>query len=136
MIDEKYSRLTILSAVICDDIRMENNGKELLIGVYSGTIAVHAIPSSPLPLRCWVNLKIEGPYATKLHFRAIDHNNEEIYRSETDTKTDDEVGVGSIILGPIFFSLKDSAGHLKIEYKDKGDDWINIMTKETRYQSR
>lgn len=136
MIAERSPNLRILSAVICDDVRAEDNGKELLIGVYSGTITVHAIPSLPLPLRCWINMKIEGPYATRLQFRAIDHNNEEMYRSETDTKTDDEVGEGSIILGPILFSLKDPKGYLKIDYKEGERDWLNVITKMTRYQSR
>ena len=136
MTTEKSPSLSILSAVVCDDVRAEDNGKELLIGVYSGTITVHAIPSLPLPLRCWINMKIEGPYATRLQFRAIDHNREEMYRSQTDTKTDDDAGEGSIILGPILFSLKDPEGHLMIDYKEEGGDWINVITKKTRYQRR
>ncbi len=37
MIREKYT-------IICDEVRQENNGKFIIIGVYQGTIAIPQIP--------------------------------------------------------------------------------------------
>ena len=35
----------VISIVICDDIRREQNKKHILIGVYSGTIIVGELPA-------------------------------------------------------------------------------------------
>ena len=136
MIDESAPEVKILSAVVCDDVRVENNGKELLIGVYSGAITVHLLPSLPLPLRCWVNLVMEGPCKINLQFRATDHDNIELYKSGLETGTDDEVGMGSIPLGPIIYTLRDPEGSLSIDYKEEDGEWTNIITKSVRYQSK
>lgn len=128
-------RVRVLSAVVCDDVRQEKNGKEILIGVYSGAITVHRIPSPPLPLRCWVNLKIQGPGTVKLGFRVRDHINKEIYQAEAETATTDEIGTGSISFGPIVYVLSDPEGSLTIEYREGEGDWLNITTKSVRYQN-
>ena len=81
-------------------------------------------------------MEIQGPYAGKLRFRATDHNNEEIFQSEIDTKTDDNEAVGTIIVGPILFSLKDLEGYLKIECKEEGGEWLNVIKRKTKYYRR
>ncbi len=59
-----------LSTVVCDDIRREINGKEFLIGVYSGKIIVNSFPAR-LSIALWINGKIYGegkePFLLKLH---------------------------------------------------------------------
>lgn len=129
------TKVSILSAIVCDDVRTEGNGKEILIGVYSGTINVHIIPSPLIPLRCWVNLKTEGSGNISLEFRATDHRENEIFQSKVDIGTDNKVGLGSVSLGPILFALKDPEGQLKIEYREVGGDWVNVITKSTKYQA-
>jgi len=42
---EQLARINPLSAIFCDDIRREDNGKELLIGVYSGSLQVPILPA-------------------------------------------------------------------------------------------
>ena len=44
---------TIVSVIICDDIRTEQNGKHILIGVYGGDIVVSELPVT-LPLAFWI----------------------------------------------------------------------------------
>ncbi len=136
MTDKDALKVKILSVVVCDDVREENNGKEILIGVYSGAITVHMIPSLPLPLRCWVNLTIQGPSKVKLYFRARDHDNKEIFQAQLETGTEDEIGMGSIPLGPIIYTLRDPEGSLKVDYKEGEGDWANIITKSVKYQSK
>ena len=50
---EQLARINPLSAIFCDDIRREDNGKELLIGVYSGSLQVPILPA-PVMLSVWV----------------------------------------------------------------------------------
>lgn len=35
----------ILNTLVCDDVRLENNGKEILIGVYNGTVIIDSVPA-------------------------------------------------------------------------------------------
>lgn len=48
--------LKIASAIICDDIRVENTGKYLLIGVYVSNVLVRDFPSR-LPLTFWTEVE-------------------------------------------------------------------------------
>lgn len=135
MTESVAPKVKILSAIVCDDVRVENNGKEILVGVYSGAITVHMIPSLPLSLRCWINLSIDGPCLVKLYFRATDSDDKEIFGAEIETGTNENIGLGSIPLGPILFTLRDPEGYLKIDYKEGEGDWSNVITKSARYQS-
>jgi hypothetical protein len=36
---------SIIHTIICDDVRREDNGKEILIGVYNGTMVLDSIPT-------------------------------------------------------------------------------------------
>lgn len=48
-------KFTVNSVVICDDVRKEVNGKDILIGVYGGSIIVQSLPVN-LPIAVWVEL--------------------------------------------------------------------------------
>lgn len=49
--------MKISTALVCDQIRQEDNGKFLLIGVYSGSIVVNTFPATfPLALMLQVSL--------------------------------------------------------------------------------
>ena len=136
MNSSKSPRVSIVSAVVCDDIRHEDNGKDILIGVYSGIITVHALPSPSIPLRCWLSIEAQGSGNAKLDFQVSDHKNSQIFQTEINMGSDELVGYGRIPLGPILYSLKDPEGHLKFDYKVEGGEWINIITKNIRYQSK
>lgn len=57
----------VLTAVMCDDIRQETNGKLILIGVYTNDVLVLQYPVN-LELAFWLMLKFEnvGEYKLKL----------------------------------------------------------------------
>lgn len=44
------------AVVFCDDIRIENNGKHILIGVYGSDLVPENIPSS-FPISLWMRLE-------------------------------------------------------------------------------
>lgn len=43
------------NTVFCDDIRREDNGKAILIGVYTGDLVVQKLPTQ-FPLSAWIRL--------------------------------------------------------------------------------
>ena len=50
----------IETALVCDDVRREQSGKDILIGVYTGGIGVPALPSQPL-FAFWLALRAREP---------------------------------------------------------------------------
>lgn len=50
--------ITLVHAIICDDIRREDNGKFILIGVYPEVIILSAIPAQ-ITLSLWLQFKIQ-----------------------------------------------------------------------------
>ena len=46
----------VLSAVLCDDVRQENNGKYILIGVYVHSVVVTDFPAN-ISLTVWIEIK-------------------------------------------------------------------------------
>lgn len=62
------NRMAISAAVtFCDDIRIENTGKLLLVGVYPDNLVPGALPQL-LTLSVWVRLKGVPPGDHNLHF--------------------------------------------------------------------
>lgn len=58
----------VKNAVLCEDIRTENNGKQLLIGVYLNDIRL-SVPSAKISLAFWLQLAGFEEGETELNFR-------------------------------------------------------------------
>lgn len=126
--------VSVLAAVFCEGVRVESNGKEILIGVYSGTINVPRIPGI-IALHCWINLSIQDPSSISLNFRITDHRNQQVYISEIHTETKEGNSHGSIVLTPINYEVKDPKGFLLLEYSEREGEWRHLVKKHVRYQS-
>lgn len=61
------SGLEIVTAIVCDDIRREENGKDILIGVYGSGLRVQALPTF-LNLAVWLEVvpKVTGQHQLKM----------------------------------------------------------------------
>lgn len=55
----------VVTAVVCDDIRREDNGKEILIGVYTTDLRLQGYPAQ-IPVSVWILL--EGTLAKEHKF--------------------------------------------------------------------
>lgn len=63
-------RLSLITAVVCDEIRREDSGKELLIGVYSSEIIIPTVPII-LVLSFWIPIEVIRPGKSQGHFRIV-----------------------------------------------------------------
>ena len=131
---EDQCNVSVLAAVFCEGVRVEGNGKEMLIGVYSGTINVPRIPGV-VALQCWINLSIRHPSSTSLNFRITDHRNQQVHISEVHTETKEENSHGSIVLTPINYEVKDPESFLLVEYSEREGEWRPLIKKYVSYQS-
>jgi hypothetical protein len=58
----------VLAALVCDDVRREDNGKEILIGIYPGSILVPKFPAT-MVLSFWLYLQPHQAGELHLEFR-------------------------------------------------------------------
>lgn len=52
-------RADVSTVIICDDVRKEISGKDILIGVYSGAVNVPAYPTT-FPAAFWIEIEPDG----------------------------------------------------------------------------
>lgn len=52
-------RAEVVSVILCDDVRKEITGKDILIGVYTGTMNVPTYPAT-FPAALWVEIEPDG----------------------------------------------------------------------------
>lgn len=89
---------------MCDDIRIENNGKYLLVGVYSGTIRVRKPLPVTLPmLSFWIQLELKKTDYGNCELRLLDAGGQEIacFRTPARFARTDEPGVLVCLTGPL-----------------------------------
>src|SRR2546426_965311 len=113
--------LKIKNAVVCDDIRREDNGKELLIGVYSGGIVVPQFPA-PLVLAYWVQFDAPKPADNvDVEFRLLGGPETQFFSGRTGIKPL-RAGPGSMALGqaPVFLQIPST---LTLQLKQADSDW-------------
>lgn len=58
----------VSSVVLCDDVRREISGKDILIGAYAGTIVVASIPFA-LRVALWVEIEATETGVLEIHLR-------------------------------------------------------------------
>jgi Family of unknown function (DUF6941) len=68
--------------VICEDIRTENNGKLMFIGVYSDAIAVQSVPVNLRSLAFALKLRVEEPGTFDFHFTVAYDKNPKLLHGE------------------------------------------------------
>lgn len=64
---KRNSAITLSHTIICDDIRREDNGKFILIGVYPEMIMLNMLPAQ-LILSIWMQFKMQILEKTTLEF--------------------------------------------------------------------
>jgi Family of unknown function (DUF6941) len=64
------SGLKVQSALVCEDVRREDNGKLILLGVFGNDIRVAQMPAN-LVLALVVRLEIEKPFRGVIEFQCL-----------------------------------------------------------------
>lgn len=120
------AKLNVRAAVLCDDVRVENNGKAILIGVYSGDVAVPATPFL-LPFYVWTNFSPEGLGEIAVNFR-ISFQGKPVVSGRggiTVERTEDV-----ILLLPQFLVKGEEGGELLVEMQQEDGAWSTIIRKQ------
>jgi hypothetical protein len=95
----------VLSVIVCDDVRREVNGKEILVGVYNGSAIFSQFPAAFPHLFFRIAVDFRGAQQVKQFFLQVHDDagklllsiNQDIHYIEADSPTLFLVGTGPII---------------------------------------
>jgi hypothetical protein len=115
-------KLTPKQFVVCDDIRREMSGKEILVGVYGSDIAVAGFPTQ-LALSYWV--QVYSPEAVlspaTIDFRLMGGEDAQFFAVSVQVMIP-RPGLGAISLPAIPFSLQIPT-RLILQMRQRDGDW-------------
>ena len=97
----------VRSWLICDDVRIENNGKYILVGVYSGDIVLRKpLPVTLAMLAFWIQLDLQKANYGSYELRLLDPQKRQAaqFRGSARFTRADEPGVLICLTGPITLS--------------------------------
>ena len=75
--------ISVETVVICDDIRREDNGKVILIGVYNNVIILERYPAVIQP-KFWLQCKASADGNVPLKMRIIANKKQKLYEAKAD----------------------------------------------------
>lgn len=125
MADEDAITFDAQTVIVCDDIRREDNGKSILIGVYNASILVQQFPYA-LGIAFWLQGMPSDGGAGKIGVKisageAVFVNN--VAPISFVTKELSSIAIGPI---PCFFS---QASELKLEIRSRETEpWVTVKT--------
>lgn len=122
---EQGARIEPLCAIFCDDIRREDNGKELLIGVYTGSIQLPVLPA-PVMLSVWVPFERSGIGKVPIEFRLLGPDGRMIgYGTLELNFTETEYTVGSLPLRGLTAMIM-GPGEITFQLRQHDESWTTV----------
>jgi hypothetical protein len=115
----------VLAALVCDDVRREDNGKEIIIGLYSADIRLPGFPAN-MRLVFWMQVLVETTEQAKFQFRVMGPNEAQLVTADVVLESSPPAGtVGSI---PLVVPIQiQSVGILRLELRDGPEsEWEEV----------
>lgn len=131
---ELKQHLKITSAVLCEDVRKENNNKHLIVGAYGGSILLSKMPGTIA-----IALYLEGvaadfsPARLSLRFSGPGEGSATLHVQYTPS----EIGEKLISFGtPQVHIGVTNAGTFKIEYSEDDENWSVLLERSVSIDPR
>ncbi|HSX20973.1 MAG TPA: hypothetical protein VLG38_07635 [Gammaproteobacteria bacterium] len=133
---KRIPSITLLHSIVCDDIRREDNGKFILIGVYPELIILNAIPAQII-LGIWLQFKMQLFEKTTLQFEIRGDAIQD--PMPFSLEIGDENFFGKLEAVPLIvklpFTIK-SAGSFTIYFRKQGDaEWQPAQTVQVQHNA-
>ena len=124
---------TIVSAVICEDIRQEASGKFSLAGVLGSVIDIAALPATAaLGVFAEVRFPELGPVESQ--FRIVDSGDNELIKGTLKLNVP-SLDSAPMVLGPFQLRIVRD-GEVKVQWKAADADWMTVKSLMIRHNPR
>lgn len=124
----------IVNALVCDDVRHESSGKEILIGVYGSTILVPRFPASISP-RLWIQARPLKAGETKIFARALNEHEAVFFEGSGSINADEPGELGVFTVGGVNIQVH-SDMNLIFQLKIDSGEWTNVLEIPIKLQSQ
>jgi hypothetical protein len=114
----------VLYCLICDDIRMEVNGKEFLIGVYTGGIRVPAVPFTAT-FCLWFVVAWAGEGATTVSARILGPRGNQLWMHSGTARVISPGLESSYTFRGALISVEEP-GCYEIQWRMADEEWMSI----------
>ena len=120
----------IANAIICEDVRVEGNGKHIILGVFSADILVRELPAF-IPIMLWLQLDDIGDEPEEYEYRGV-MSDAEFVSGNFQLKVSPSPNRATIALGQ--FPLRiENEGQLKFDVRPaKEGRWKNAISMSVR----
>jgi hypothetical protein len=118
----------VRDVLVCDDIRTEDNGKQILIGVYTGNILLNEFPASLL-LSFWID--VNQPVAGQVPFQIrcfITGQSEPVFHIQGTGESSLPSPHAQISLRGVPLKVTRDDSVLRVELKQYEGEWEEIRT--------
>ena len=122
-----------LSAVVCDEIRREKDGKDIIIGAYGGDILVGSIPI-PLALSLWIGLETSGAGNTRADIRVVNSEKKVLIEVNGVATVEERYQKSSLITPKLRF-LVDKSTELRFQLRIGEGRWKTVASRNVRLKS-
>lgn len=121
----KVAKIKLTTALFCEDVRREDNGKLILIGMFGRNIGVPSFPAS-IGIQCALIIEVEKPGPSKLEFE-IRFNGEPKGKGRG---VAEHVETGRAILSTPFLMIGEieESGTLSLAVAEEGQEFREIAS--------
>lgn len=117
------------AVIICEDVRTEINGKQILIGVFTSDIIINN-KGAVLRLTVWAEYTPCAIGSDSVHIRYL-LNNKQVSGVKLNISVREANKIIGITTPPMSIQIND-AGNLAIEMSSDGTTWFEVKRKEIR----
>ena len=117
---------TIESVFVCDDVRREDNGKLIIIGVYGRDIGFSQFPATIAP-RLVIRFNLDGPIDGEVELRSLLDDEP---KTTIKGKIKQEIpGIALLSTPPILVDNIDSDAMLKFQWRfSDSEEWEDVYS--------
>lgn len=124
--NETISSPSLEQVLLCDDVRREVNGKQIIIGVYGDDILLPLFPIS-IPLCLWMRFRFRSPGTHSLEFSVIGERQQRLIPPTTVKVTvPDPPKAIDITLGGILLNITEPEA-LRFQWRDEAGEWKQML---------
>ena len=118
--------MKVLNFILCDEVRTEDNGKAILIGVYPHNIIVKQFPTR-MTITAWLQFMTGRTNEAQIEIRVIDENRAVKMSGGGEVKVEDAALPATVTLAGILLEFT-NPGKLIFQIKERGKKWQTVNT--------